>query len=123
MGRTRKVPPPLRKKYNTIFELPNEPTTGQQLYGLPCVWQGSNHSSNPDSGVRNITGRLTWTFSKSSVGGREFPLARFYIVWEIALAGSEIATAFEPEAKVEKDNGDAFIHEFQSFMNKFNVKS
>jgi len=50
-------------------------------------------------------------------------MARFYIVWEIALAGSEIATAFEPDAEVEKDEGDEFINEFTSFMKDFNVKS
>ena len=50
-------------------------------------------------------------------------MARFYIVWEIALAGSDIATAFEPDAEVEKDEGDEFISEFTSFMKDFNVKS
>ena len=97
--------------------------THQLLAALPCVWQGSNHSSNPDSDVRKITGRLAWKFSKSSVGERVFPLARFYIVWEIALAGSDIATAFEPDAEVEKDEGDAFINELTSFMKDFSVKS
>ena len=122
-GENKDGAPPLRKRYNTFYELPHEPTTGKQLYALPCMWQGSNHSSNLDADVTKITGRLAWKFSKSSVGERVFPLARFYIVWEIALAGSKIATAFEPDAEVEKDEGDEFINEFTSFMKDFNVKS
>ena len=90
---------------------------------LPYVWQGPDHTSPPESDLRKITGRLNWLFAKSSIGGVEFPVTCFYIVWEIPLAGSEMATAFEPVAKKEQVSGETFINEFQSFMNTFKVKS
>jgi hypothetical protein len=119
----KKESAPLRKRYDTIYELPNEPATGKQLYGLPCVWQGHDHNPPPESDLIKITGRLNWAFARSTIDGVGFPVTRFYIVWEIPLAGSEMSTAYEPVVKKDKPSGADFINEFQTFFHSFNAKS
>ena len=109
-----------RKAYDTIYELPNDPATGDQLYGLPCVWQGSDHTQVSESEIVKITGRLNWAFAKTTIGGYPVPITRFYVVWEIPLAGSEMATGYETDSKEAKPSADAFIQEFQILFANFN---
>ena len=52
-----------------------------------------------------------------------FPVTRFYIMWEIPLAGSEMETAYEPVVKEDKPSGVDFMNEFQTFFSNFNAKS
>ena len=119
----KKESAPLRKRYDTIDEIPNKPTTRKQLYGLPCMWQGPDHNPPIDSDLIKITGRLNWAFARSVIDGVPFPVTRFYIMWEIPLAGSEMETAYEPVVKKDKPSGVDFMNEFQTFFSNFNAKS
>ena len=111
------------KMIESLFELPNDPETGKQLYGIPCLWQGVGYIQVPETDFVKITGRLTWSFKKTKFGERPIPITRFYIVWELAVAGSERVTLYTPPQRKDKPDDDDFIKGFQNFFNQNDFSS
>ena len=111
------------KMVESLFKLPNNPETEKQLYVTPCVWQGVDYIQVPETDLVKITGRLTWAFAKTKIGNRSIPMTRFYILWELAVAGSERVIFYTPTRKEDKPDDNDFIKQFATFFNQTDFDS